>query len=385
VAPGIALFREQPGWLDEWQGRYTLDHRSLEDLASGRVAIFGHEPLEIGCPVDWHRDPLTGIRAPLRYGKMLNYRDDRLVGNIKFLWEIGRHQHLLPLAVAYVVSGDVRYRDAVASQIEGWVRTNPYGLGVHWCSALEVALRLISWSLVHSLLALRDGADGLFAAVDDRDRFGWSIYQQVYFVRHFLSRYSSANNHLIGELTGLWVACSAFNLGRKGRVWSQFAKRALEREARAQVHPDGVDKEQAVYYHLWVLEYLLVSWLVGERAERPFSAEFRARITAMATFLRDITPLGGVPPQIGDADDGFVARFEPHWPSDPYRDVLTAVSAALVGSTVSGALPQKAFWYQAISSVPGASNAELAGDLIRPYPRVYRRADTRYSAMVRCI
>ena len=91
--------------------------------------------------------------------------NDARVGNIKLVWELGRHQHLIPLAVAYACSGDTRYRDAVTQQIEGWIKANPFGLGVHWCSALEVALRLTAWAVIHALLALRDGSDGLFIAV----------------------------------------------------------------------------------------------------------------------------------------------------------------------------------------------------------------------------
>ena len=166
----------------------------------------------------------------------INYRDDRLVGNIKFTWELGRHQHLVPLAAAYVVSGDTKYRKAVIDQIDGWIDDNPYAIGIHWCSALEVSLRLVSWALIHSLLVLRDGEQGLFASVRDQERLGTSIYQQAWFVRHFLSRYSSANNHLIGELCGLWVACRTFDLGEQGDEWGIFAREELEREARLQVH-----------------------------------------------------------------------------------------------------------------------------------------------------
>ncbi len=201
-----------------WQQHYSLEEAQLGELLEGRIGFFGHAPLDVGRPVDWHRDPLTGIHSPMCFGKSLNYRDDALVGNIKFTWELGRHQHLIPLAAAYACSGEQRYRDAVVSQIDGWIDSNPYGMGIHWCSALEVALRLIAWAVVHSLLALRDGAAGLFGAVADADRFGTVIYQQAHFVRHYLSRYSSANNHLIGELTGLWVASQVFDLGPDRRA-----------------------------------------------------------------------------------------------------------------------------------------------------------------------
>jgi hypothetical protein len=371
VSPKLTLFAPHEGWLTAWEARYKIEQERLDELLQGRFGFFGHPAVNVGMPVSWHRDPQTGVVAPLSFGKELNYRDDSLVGDIKVLWELGRHQHLIPLAVAYAVTGESRYRDAVAAQIEDWIDMNPYGLGVHWCSALEQALRLISWVVVHSLLTLRDGEAGLFAAVADREKLERAIYQQVHFIRHYLSRHSSANNHLIGELTGLWTACCVFDLGREGDDCADKARRELEREALLQVYPDGVDKEQATYYHLWVLEYLLFAWIVGARSGRGFSATFRDRLLAMAKFLRDISPVSGVPPQIGDADDGFVTRFDLSWPENPYRDVLAAVDVVTEGSTLISPLLQKAFWYGlCLGKLPEEITQSVGAS--RAYPVFYR-------------
>jgi hypothetical protein len=367
VSAGTPLFGADARTLQDWQADFALDTDGLRGYLAGRIGFFGHPPLATGDPVAWQRDPVTGIEAPRAYGKSIDYRDDRRVGNVKFTWELGRHQHLVPLAVAYAASGDVRYRAAVVSQVDGWIRDNPFGIGIHWCSALEVSLRLVSWALVHSLLVLRDGTGGLFAAVPDARRLGVSIHQQAYFVRHFLSRHSSANNHLIGELCGLWVACNAFDLGAAGQDWQRLAQQELEQEAVRQVCADGVDREQASYYHLWVLEYLLFCWLTGRRCGTEFSPGFSGTIVAMARFLEDIRPDGGEPPQLGDADDGFVARFTPAWSRRPYREVLAAVQAVFGTASADGV--EKAFWYRAM--LPPGAQALPRYEWQRRYPVVY--------------
>jgi hypothetical protein len=367
VTARLSLFAGNDDLLKHWQMSFRLDTDRLSAYMEGRINFFGHAPLDVGLPVNWQRDPVTGIEAPQVFGKSLNYRDDRLVGNVKFTWELGRHQHLVPLAVAYAVSGDTRYRKAVMEQLEGWIDSNPYAMGIHWCSALELSLRLISWAVVHSLLALRDGEQGLFAHARDARRLGDSIYQQAFFVRHYLSRYSSANNHLIGELSGLFVACTVFDLGTQGEQWAAFSHAELEREAGLQVHSDGVNKEQAAYYHLWVLEYFFFVWLTARRSGQPFSKTFTETILGMARFLEDISPPGGEPPQIGDADDGFVARFSPDWPQQPYREMLSAVHA--VFGTGRPDVSDKAFWCRAML---GAQTEELPTfDWQRAYPARY--------------
>ena len=216
VGTKTGLFGQDVLLISQWQQYFQLDTPQLQYYLEGKIGFFGHDRLDTGMPVYWHREPVTGTESPLVFGKQLNYRDDAVVGNVKFLWELGRHQHLVPLAVAYAVSGDNKYKSSIAGQISTWIDSNPFGVGIHWCSALEVSLRMISWSLVHSLLVLRDGGEGLFDVVSEPSILGNSIYQHCYFVRHFLSRHSSANNHLIGELTGLWVACQVFNLGDQG-------------------------------------------------------------------------------------------------------------------------------------------------------------------------
>lgn len=307
-------------------------------LLENKLRFFGHDTLDLGPEIVWNKDPLTGTTPPQTYGKTLNYRDESLVGNIKTLWELGRHQHLVPLAAAYYHTGDARYKDSVLRQISGWIEQCPFGKGIHWCSSLEAALRVVSWSFAHNIIALRDKV-----GLKSEDAVLESVYQHAWFIRGHLSRFSSANNHLIGELTGLFFATNAFDLDAE--EWSKFAREELERETQRQVYSDGVDKEQATYYHLWVLEYLLAVWLLGASRDEMFSENFRATILKMSHFLRAVTPPKGVPPHIGDSDDGFVARFEEDLPEDPYRDVLSAVDTIFYGEAPATA---KAQWYSAI-------------------------------------
>jgi len=82
---------------------------AADRIAEGCLDVFALRNVNLGQPPRWNRDPKTGIDAPLRYGKTLDYRDPDLVGDIKYLWEPNRHVHLVTLAQAWALSGDGKY------------------------------------------------------------------------------------------------------------------------------------------------------------------------------------------------------------------------------------------------------------------------------------
>mgnify|MGYP006303327291 CR=1 FL=1 len=57
----------------------------------------------------WNRDHKSGILAPLTFGKTINFKNQRLVGDIKYLWEPNRHHHLVTIAQAYYLTKNNKY------------------------------------------------------------------------------------------------------------------------------------------------------------------------------------------------------------------------------------------------------------------------------------
>ena len=123
---------------------------AAERIVKGSFEFFG-ECFELGEDIRWNVDPKTGVSAPLTFGKTLNYRDSRLVGDIKVLWELNRHLEAVTLAQAYALSGDRRYLVCLRRMISSWIRQCPYLRGANWCSALELGIRLVNWQLAYRL------------------------------------------------------------------------------------------------------------------------------------------------------------------------------------------------------------------------------------------
>jgi hypothetical protein len=298
---------------------------AAERVLSGTYDVFALHDAKLGFPPRWNVDPKTGTSAPLVFGKTLDYRDARNVGDIKYLWEINRHLELVTLAQAFHLTEDDRFASGCRTLLNSWIEHNPYPLGVNWCSSLEHAMRLVNWSFAWSLL----GGEGASVFRGDeglafRARWLESIYQHCHFIAGHISRHSSANNHLLGERTGLFIAATTWPLWDVSRRWQGQSQAELEREALLQNFDDGMNKEQAVWYHHAVADMLLLAGLVGRANGRDFSAAYWHRLEAMLEFLASIMDYAGNVPSIGDADDGVMVRFDPTRGFDVYSSLLAS-------------------------------------------------------------
>ena len=283
---------------------------AAERILAGRYSFFDLEDCELGDPPQWNRDPLTQRSADVRRASSIDYRDERVVGNIKYLWEPNRHLHLPVLAQAHALTGDVRYSLSIQRQIDSWIDQCPVGRGPNWVSPLELGIRLINWSLSWQLLGgmrakIFTGPEG----EQFRDRWLRSIYQHVRMVVTNLSAFSSANNHLIGEAAGVYVAASTWPLWPQMGEWGERCRGILEEECLRQNCADGGNREQAFAYQTFVLDFLLLSGLAARARGEDFSPLYWRRVETMIDFLASFTDVAGRLPMIGDADDGLVVRL----------------------------------------------------------------------------
>jgi hypothetical protein len=300
-------------WLHVPSGIDAAPYLAAADrIAAGRLDVFAMRNIDLGSPPRWNRDPKTGIQAPMSFGKRIDYRNARLVGDIKYLWEPNRHLQLVTLAQAWALSGKQHYLRAIERQLDSWFDACPPGRGPNWASALEPALRLINWSATWQLIGGLDSP--LFAGSGGaafRQRWLESVYHHGKFIRGHFSLHSSANNHLIGEAAGLFIGALTWPYWSHVAAWRSAARDILEREALLQNAPDGVNREQAVSYQQFVLDLLLLPLLAGRTAGMPFTARYNRRVEAMIGYVAAIMDAGGNVPMFGDADDGAVIRLSP--------------------------------------------------------------------------
>jgi hypothetical protein len=326
-----------PRWTPLRSASYPVQLHN-RGAAMESIQVFDLE-FPVGFEFDWHRDYCYGKQVERSFAGTLNIRDTAVVSDIKYVWEPSRHQHLSALAFAANAEQDGDY---IVRALASWLHANPYLYGVHWASSLELAERVVSWALLYPRIAD-------YVARDEEFRRRWldSIYQHLARISRKLSLYSSANNHLIGELVGLFVGASCFDFWPECSDWRKLAQKLLEREIRLQVGEDGVDREQAMSYHLFTMELFLLAFAIGHNTNCPFSAGYANRLRGMAGFLDTVATSSGDLPWYGDSDDarGFVLSdgesalevsmqlagllfAEPQWLR--FRNTATAAARALV-------------------------------------------------------
>ena len=345
---------------------------AADKILAGKFDVFAMHDLALGFPPKWNQDPKTGTIAPLVFGKTLNYRDQRIVGDIKYLWEPNRHLPLVTLAQAWLMTGELKYAEGCQTLLDSWFEECPYPMGANWVSSIEHGVRLVNWSIAWHLLGgddapIFDGASG----AEFRSRWLRSVFQHCHFIARHLSRHSSANNHLLGEYLGLLVAAITWPMWPESEQWRQTAAQGFEHEMLLQNGADGVNREQAIYYQHEVMDMMLLGGLVGRANGVEFSPEYWTRLELMMEFLSTVMDCSGNVQMIGDADDGLMVRFNPDADCSIYRSLM-ATGAVLFKrgdfAAKAGSFDDKSRW------LLGDSAAEAFDVLVRPEKEVPRMA-----------
>jgi uncharacterized heparinase superfamily protein len=285
-----------PPAYDAWRRQLVRD---AEAAAAHRLSFFNLVDRHLGDPIQWNVDHETGKSAPVRFAPSIDYRDIRVAGDAKVVWEPARHHQLVVLGRAYRATGRMEFADAVAEQISSWIDQCPYGRGMHWRSPLELAIRIINWSWAIELIHPSGVVSGAF-----EERLLRSLHQHLWDLTRKYSRGSSANNHRLGEAAGVFIATACVPAAGDP-AWHEESRAILSEEVIRQSHADGGTREQALSYQMFVLQFVLAAAHVGRARGSELSAPALDRAGRMLEFIARLSD-AGAPPMFGDSDDGYV-------------------------------------------------------------------------------
>lgn len=223
-----------------------------DEIIRHQFHLLGYGNLDYGPSIDWHCDPVHGKRSPLSPWFKINFLDFQRVGDHKIIWELNRHQHLVTLAKAWLLTGNQLYTDELMTQWYSWRKENPYPFGINWASALEVAFRSLSWLWIRNLLS---------GSLREHNAFETDLLLALQlngrYIERYLSTYFSPNTHLLGEGVALFfigTLCPELSTAQR---WQEMGWKIVLKESERQVRPDGVYFEQSLYYHVYALDFFL--------------------------------------------------------------------------------------------------------------------------------
>ncbi len=314
--------------------------KRAESICRRRFDLLGYEDLDFGAAIDWHLDAVHGKRAPLRPWYEIRFLDFEEVGDAKIIWELNRHQHLVVLAKAYLLTRDERFVTELLDQWRLWQRDNPYPIGINWASSLEVAFRSLSWIWAHELLADCPAVPERF--VGDLIR---ALSVGGRHIERYLSTYFSPNTHLLGEGVALFFLGTLFPQLKRAARWKRLGWEIVLREAERQVRADGMHFEQSTYYHVYALDFFLHARILAASNGIPIPPALDQTLERMLDALYVLCQ-AGAPPRLGDDDGGRV--FDPSRNRAEHLLDPLATGAALFGredwKSACGKLREETLW-----------------------------------------
>jgi hypothetical protein len=271
--------------------------QQADKILEHRFDLLGYSNLAYGSPIDWHLDLVHTKQAPRKMFYNVGYLNFEEVGDSKIIWELNRHQHLVTLAKAHRLTGDLRYVDEILRQWSSWRAENPYPIGINWASSLEAAFRSLAWLWTYHLL---EDAPGVR---DFREDWLPVLFLHGRHIERYLSTYFSPNTHLLGEGVALFflgVLCPELSAAAR---WKTRGWQIVLDEARRQVLSDGFHFEQSTYYHVYALDLFLHAAVLASVNGFFLETEFTQ---SMEKMLDALYLLGrcGEPPRFGDDDGG---------------------------------------------------------------------------------
>ena len=302
----------------------------------------------------WRFDPVTGGLWPGSdvYCFDIPYRHERVLGDIKYVWEYNRLQFLQPLAADVALTGNPEAITAIEAAVASWYAANPPFRGICWNSGIELSLRAISLLVVTSLCGERLSGVTI-------EQIRTILHAHQVWMDRYPSRFSSANNHLIAETAGEFLISLAMPELPLSTKLQTKGRRILAEEACKQILADGVGSEQSPTYGAFTAEFLLLCCFVARAASQPLPSTIELRLSMFSTFVAWLADDKGNVPGFCDDDEGRVLTSVRH--EAAYASSVSAAIAGYLGAPMQGPRPPEPELRDALLRSPANGSSPPCG------------------------
>lgn len=364
-----------------WEAASTLTPVQLAaELVAGQLRYFSGEPVEVGFPPDWHRDPFSGQRLPAdRHWTQIG---DAGPVDIKLIWEPSRFAFVFALVRAYWRSGDDRLAELFWQAVESWRDANPPQLGANWHSGQEAAIRVMAWCFgFYGFLAApattpaRAAMLAPMVAVSG-DRIAANIDYAL----------SQQNNHGVSEAAGLWTIGLLFPELRQAGAWKEQGRTVLEELGQSLLYDDGAFAQHSFNYQRLALHAWLWAVRLGDLAGQPLSDSLKLRLRTSADFLYQLQDAAsGRLPNYGQNDGALLLPLDNCDYAD-FRPLLQVAQVLFSGQRryTDGPWDEALLWFGGPQALAAPMPADERRDLDAETGGYYTLRSPTSFAFVRC-
>ena len=179
--------------------------------------------------INWNIDIKTKKTWPEKYQGDIYFHSPEF-GGVLYVWLLNRFTHFYRLGSAFQLTKDEKYASEIINQISSWIEQNPYLIGVNWTSPLEMSIRVIAWIWALEMIKESNALSKEFFS-----RVIQVINFHADYIYNNLSLHGSANNHLIGEVSGLVFVGSFLPFLKNAEKWKKKGLSVLEDEIPKQI------------------------------------------------------------------------------------------------------------------------------------------------------
>jgi len=236
-AEAASFFEKNPNNLDELK-------LIADEFVSGKITIYN------------------------RSIKLSNYRTSDFSKNrekseihnkdVRFQWEIYRGKFIYHVCLAYSLTKDKKYKEALRIHLEEWQNYSPlHDRGVMY-NGMEAALKIMNYSWIHIFFHREPDYDQSFHP----HLLSLICENGNYIFKHYdITIYGLESNHGLSCAIGLVYASLLVPEYEQSSKWRRLGLRCLKRGFKNQFSEAGVNFESSSQYHRYVTELIL--WLTA--------------------------------------------------------------------------------------------------------------------------
>ncbi len=239
--------------------------------------------------------------------------------DIKLYWEAARFSWVFPLIQAAILENNPAYFYAFQNNFHSFTQQNPPGMGIHWTSGQEVALRMIAMICAYAVFS-KEASWNPSIEMELRTSI-WQHAQRI--PATIIYARAQNNNHLLSEALGLYFAGNFFAQSAAGKRYIKMGWRIFNATLQSQISADGTYIQQSMNYHRLMLTEAVWFYKLATLSGKSIPAKTLKKLQAATHWLDQfVQPENGKTPNLGHNDGSLIFPLS----ASPYEDYRPTVN-----------------------------------------------------------